>query len=71
MIQKIREQKLIDICFEIGLMISEPKYGFTHMSNESKATWIADQLRGSGFDTEPMGASWGVLRHGRRHEVPN
>ena len=63
MVKASREQKLIDLCFEIGLMISEPEYGFQNMSNDTKAEWIADQLRKCGFDTQPCGASWGVLRY--------
>lgn len=63
MIKHSREQQLVDICFQIGLMISDPKYGFQNMSTETRAEWIADQLRACGFDTVPVGASWGVLQY--------
>ena len=56
------EQKLIDLCFEIGILISDQRYDFKNMDVEQRAEWIADQLRKSGFDTQPMGASWGVLK---------
>ena len=54
------EQKLIDICFELVLVATQNKK-FCKKSNEEKAAWVARQLRLCGFETEPMGASWGVL----------
>ena len=57
------EQKLIDIIFEIGLTIkSYPE--FHRMSNEELAEWIRKQLSSCGYETTPMGASWGVLMNG-------
>ena len=56
------DQKLIDACFEIGIMISDPKYDFQEKSTEERAEWIAKQLRAVGYDTMPCGASWGVLQ---------
>jgi len=56
------DQKLIDICFEIGLTISDTRYNMYKKSNEEKADWIAQQLRGCGFDTQPVGSSWGKLK---------
>jgi len=36
------------------------------MNKEQKlidqANWVAEQLRGCGFDTTPCGSSWGVLK---------
>jgi hypothetical protein len=64
-----REQVLVDLCFAIGLMISTPgigrdnkPYDLTKLTNEQKAKWIAEQLRACGFDTHPVGMSWGVLK---------
>lgn len=64
-----REQKLIDLCFSIGFLISSPfegrdgkKEDLRDLSQEKEAEWIAEQLRGCGFDTEPIGSSWGVLK---------
>lgn len=53
---EVREivQKLIDICFSCGLIT------FSGDTKE-KAAWIAQQLRLCGFDTKPVGASWGML----------
>lgn len=57
-------QKLINICFSCVLYATDErcfkvKYA---ESDEIKAEWVARQLRGCGFDTEPMGMSWGVLK---------
>ncbi len=56
-----REQKLVDMCFEIGWTVAENGEFFKHESKESIAQWIASQLRACGFHTTPMGMSWGVL----------
>lgn len=55
------EQKLIDIMFQIGLTIHNNEW-FQEKTNEEVAEWIANQLRECGFDTQPMGCSWGVLK---------
>ena len=55
-------QKLVDVCFEIGIVISDPKYDFGKQTQEQRAEWIARQLRLTGFDTTPCGGSWGVLK---------
>lgn len=69
---KSREQKLIDIMFQIGLMIHSPcnregtddaKNWFATATEEDVANWIAENLRACGFDTEPIGMSWGVLKN--------
>ena len=57
----VKEQKLIDLCFEIGLMISDPEYKFHEKEVHERAEWIARQLRECGYDTKPLGMSWGVL----------
>jgi hypothetical protein len=54
-------QKLIDIMFEVAFTIKESAV-FNGMSNESLASWIRFQLNSCGFETEPMGMSWGVLK---------
>ena len=55
-----REQKLVDICFAVGLMIHYHD-SFEGKTQEEVAEWITKQLRDSGFPTVPCGASWGVL----------
>lgn len=58
--ERKNEQKLIDIMFQIGLTIHNNKW-FKDKTDEEVANWIAEQLRKTGFDTIPMGSSWGVL----------
>jgi hypothetical protein len=58
-----RQQKLVDICFEIGLLVNDPKYRskFRKLSQEELAQYVADQLNKCGFPTQPLGLSWGIL----------
>jgi hypothetical protein len=59
---KSREQKLIDIMFEVAQI---SRYHFGKMENydrDKHMEWVAEQLRICGFDTEPRGLSWGVLK---------
>lgn len=56
-----REQKLIDIMFDIVMTMHDYPKSFENATREQKAEWVAKQLRGCGFDTIPMGSSWGVL----------
>ena len=56
-------QKLINICFECVLIATDDKYPqLKNGTDEEKAAWVARQLRLCGFDTEPMGMSWGRLK---------
>ena len=59
-----REQKLVDICFEIGLTVADHSKFFKQKSKKDIAQWIANQLKQCGFSTTPMGMSWGVLTDG-------
>lgn len=61
-VEKSKEQKLVDLLFEISLTLSDKKFPLRNETNEVKAAWIADQLRKSGFDTAPQGLSWGILK---------
>jgi hypothetical protein len=54
-------QKLIDIVFEVGLTIHQNDQ-LEKMTKEEVANWISTQLRLCGYDTEPIGSSWGVLK---------
>jgi hypothetical protein len=56
-------QRLVDITFSVAALISDPQYRelFDAMTQDERMTWVAKQLRECGFDTEPRGASWGVL----------
>ena len=53
-----REQKLVDLCFDIALFSAEHLH---FNSTKEIAEWVAKQLRICGFPTQPCGASWGVL----------
>ena len=54
-------QELIDIAFQLVLASTSDPI-FCEKSVPEKAEWVAEKLRGCGFDTQPMGASWGVLK---------
>jgi len=59
-----REQKLVDICFELVAAATSKDNAafFKGKSNEQKMEWTAETLRSCGFDTAPVGSSWGVLK---------
>lgn len=56
-----REQKLIDLCFAVGMHLHIGRKHWNGKSREDVADWIADQLKSCGFPTKPVGMSWGVL----------
>lgn len=53
-----REQKLVDIVFEVAIVSAKYMNG---KPNDEIAAWVAHQLKECGFDTKPCGMSWGVL----------
>ena len=53
-----REQKLIDIMFE--LVLTQPRV-MKDRSSEELAEWIQYNLAECGFYTMPCGLSWGIL----------
>lgn len=55
------EQKLVDIAFELALTMHEHPW-FIGKTKEQVANWVAERLAGCGFETEPCGSSWGVLK---------
>lgn len=56
-----KPQELIDFIFAMGLTIHNSQF-FKNKTNEEVAIWIAEQLRQIGYDTEPIGSSWGFLK---------
>jgi hypothetical protein len=52
-------QKMITISFQLAMVSAEHMHG---KDNYQIAEWVAEQLRVCGFDTEPCGASWGLLK---------
>jgi len=67
--QQTNDQKLIDICFQIAMtmhmlgIVNESKGPQLIMSRDELADWIARQLKICGYDTEPVGSSWGRLKN--------
>lgn len=64
-----REQKLIDIMFEIAQASyrwdrndTDEITSYYNEGREKHMEWVAEQLRSCGFDTRPVGMSWGVLK---------
>lgn len=55
-------QKLIDIVFEIALTMKENTDWVKDSTNEEIAQWVSKQLLSCGYQTVPMGASWGILK---------
>lgn len=53
-----REQKLVDLCFNLVLTITST---FTELSHKKKAAWVIKQLNQNGFSTTPCAGSWGEL----------
>jgi hypothetical protein len=60
MVDKSREQTLVNVIFEVTIRMQQGSLEFT--SREQAVAYVADQLRKLGFDTYPCGISWGVLR---------
>lgn len=56
-----REQQLVDIAFDLTLTMHAHPQTFAKMTPQQVAEWTAKQLRNCGFDTTPVGASWGLL----------
>jgi hypothetical protein len=56
-------QKLIDLIFELCYVSGEFYQDKNHNAlRERHMEWVASHLRVYGFDTIPMGMSWGALR---------
>lgn len=55
------EQKLIDIMFDVAMTMHQNPW-FIDKSQEEVAEWLRGQLKACGFETEPCGASWGILK---------
>lgn len=57
------EQELVDICFSVLMHVTDPELNdwFIKATKEQKAEWLRKQLRSCGFNTTPIGSSWGIL----------
>jgi hypothetical protein len=55
-------QKLIDIAFEIALTMKQNIEWVEKSSDEEIAQWVSKQLSQCGYQTIPLGASYGILK---------
>jgi len=65
--EKTDQQILIDMMFEIGIMIHTDNR-LRKLSRDEIGEWIAEQLRMMGFDTHPVGSSWGMLEPNKAYK---
>ena len=56
-----REQKLIDLMYEIGIKAYWWYETNPDVTTEQVANWVTGALRDCGFNVKPMGCAWGVL----------
>jgi len=62
MYKRSREQHLVDLIFEM-CQVSAYHFGkLKDYDRDKHMEWVAYHLREGGFDTKPMGCSWGVLK---------
>ena len=61
-------QKLVNICFEVAMTVRDNNK-LKGMSNEDLCTWVAGQLKACGFETIPVGCSWGMLIENKKKSV--
>ncbi len=62
MSEKSKEQQLVNLIYSIGL--AAHRWGTMAPAVEAPtvADWITNQLKKAGFETTPIGLSWGVLK---------
>jgi hypothetical protein len=54
------KQKLINLMFEM-VMVTTNDEVFCKRPRGERMAWVANNLRELGYDTHPIGMSWGVL----------
>jgi hypothetical protein len=55
-----KEQKLINLMFEMVLVATNDTV-FCKRPRGERMAWVANNLRSLGYDTHPIGSSWGTL----------
>ena len=66
----LTEQKFIDLMFEM-VMVTTNDPIFCKRPRGERMAWVANNLRDMGYDTHPIGMSWGVLvNEGFRETTP-
>lgn len=58
--QESERQKLIDLMFNM-VIVSTNDPVFCKRPRGERMAWVANNLRDMGYDTHPVGMSWGVL----------
>ena len=56
----LTEQKFIDLMFEMVMATTNDPI-FCKRPRGERMAWVANNLRDMGYDTHPIGMSWGVL----------
>jgi hypothetical protein len=54
------KQKLIDLMFSMVMATTSDEV-FCKKPRGERMAWVANTLRGMGYDTHPIGMSWGAL----------
>lgn len=54
------KQKLINLIFQMVLASTDDKI-FCEKPRGERMAWVANNLRDFGYDTHPVGSSWGAL----------
>jgi hypothetical protein len=57
---KTNDQELVNLCFSMVLAATDNKI-FCKRPRGERMAWVANQLRSMGYDTTPVGMSWGML----------
>jgi hypothetical protein len=60
MMREDDNQKLIDLMFNMVIAATNDPV-FCKRPRGERMAWVANNLRECGFDTHPVGMSWGVL----------
>ena len=55
------EQQLIDLMYTIALTTYEWQVNNDSVDRKDIAKWVTNTLRSCGYETMPIGSSWGVL----------
>ena len=59
-IMEEEKQKLINLMFEMVLSTTNDPV-FCKRPRGERMAWVANNLRSMGYDTHPIGSSWGVI----------
>ena len=66
-----REQKLLDICYEVAFTVQSNQKWFEGKTKKQIADWLTKQLIENGFDIDSCGGKWGILKEKKKEVVYN